>query len=219
MRALLVLAIAGCGTAPLPPPLAGSSPAGQTPAPMIGWDTATMQFTTDRLPAISADGRAIVLGITAQDSMRGNPNLTIVVRDRFGATTQEHVVVGADESETMYDDQAPYPALVARIDAGNAVLARLHRSLDLHPLPEATTEVAVVVERKHHTVTDRGRVLLDRPNPKGWLPPEPAERCGYRQILHHAWVDLARRAAVIELRYSSGSICGHPEAQHHVLVW
>src|SRR5688572_22985167 len=99
---LPLLAASGCyrsSGAPIEGRAAASAPAG--PAPRLVWIDSG--FETSRLPAASADGAAVLIGIRDDDGGRGNPNYRFELRDRRDARTAEHVVLTAPEADSMFD--------------------------------------------------------------------------------------------------------------------
>ena len=93
---LLLLAAAGCyrgADAPIERP--APAPASAGPPPRLAW--IDNGFDTARVPAVSADGAAILIGLADPDGGRGNPNSRLELRDRRDAKLGGRVVLAAAE--------------------------------------------------------------------------------------------------------------------------
>jgi hypothetical protein len=129
LLASLVLAAAACGSRSSPPVgnVGGPMPTG--PAPSVGMQADGgdfgSSFTTTGLPAISNDGKVVVIAVMGEDGGRGAPNLAVVEKDRSDAETHRVVVQTPDEV-SMGDGRNPRPA-DASTRTSHPRLARLVR--------------------------------------------------------------------------------------------
>ena len=230
-RALVVLA--AC-SAPSAPPIAHhlapvAPPSG--PAPTVA--LADGQIAAAGLPAVSEDGSTIVLASIAHEQLRGNPSLTLVVRDRLDRELAHRYVIGFDEA----DDAAL--ARVRFADA-NRWLAEQHARLHLVPLrPLAIT--AIDSDNFHHRADGDGIAIDWQPSqlaisrlgaapfthatPADWLVLDhpmyagATEMCSNPAFLQAASVDTERAIAVLVIAYMGTDTCWEPLAQDHVVHW
>src|SRR5439155_7864462 len=112
--------------APPPPPLTGHAPpdAPTGPEPTVAW--VKRDIVTTGLPAIASDGSAVVIAHRDHDSGRGNPNLTLVQKDRNDPTLRSHVVITADES-----DQLPPAQIQDRLHSAASWIRERHAARHL----------------------------------------------------------------------------------------
>jgi hypothetical protein len=234
-------ALAGCfrssGTAAPGP--SNATPAGA--APRIGWGEHA--FTSTGLPAVSADGTAVWIGLHDGDGGRGNPNYRVIIKDRADAETSKHVVITADEAEGTIDANGKPGDADKRIAAANAWLAEQHAARKLVPLVGLGLDSAgditensraigadgVTVEWKQNRVkiTQHGTTLVDRATPDTWLAADHPmyagaggdEICHNPAFLDGAAVDVQRKLAVLVISYSGTDSCWEPSAAHHVVAW
>lgn len=246
-RALcLAMVLGACGSAPLSP-LHGRAesdakrPSPTTRAPEVLW--AETQFVGDGLPAITADGQQIVLGLVAEDGARGNPNLAIVIKDRGDRITKQLAVFAAGELDTtpIFNDRGMTTAVQARIAAANRLLGDLHRTEELVTLPRLSfddeepygaglrgqsEQLVVQLEPPRMLITSvDGQKLTERSLPESWLVEDRpmcstcAEVCHNPPFLGAVWADPGRRVAVVKLSYRGTDPCLEPESQYHVVSW
>ena len=81
------------------------------------------------LPAVADDGSLVVLAHRDNDGGRGNPNLTLIVRDRADRELARHVVLTADEADRLSPAQ-----LAERFTAGQRFLTGTRAGRHVHPL-------------------------------------------------------------------------------------
>jgi hypothetical protein len=250
MRGAVLVVLAACSGGPSPsrPPLVGRAPAATVtiPAPTIRW--IDNGFDTAGLPAVATDGSVVVTAEIASDGARGNPNLRIVVRDRKDVEQQRLDVLRPDEVDQMFDAKGA-PALTARIEAGNHLLAELHTRHVLVPLESLTIDKTRMVQgaeqeippakRRHATgphvrldwtadtlkVTRDDRQVLARRVPAAWTPPDRPICSTCPEVCHHepffasAWADVARSVALVTITFTGTDTCWEPDAELHVLSW
>jgi len=235
--ALLLLA-AGCYRSPAAPPehrAAPPAPAG--PAPRVAW--IDNGFDAARLPAVSADGAAVLIGIRDDDGGRGNPNYRLELRDRRDARLAVHVVLTANEADAMFDADGKTPELDRRIAAANRWLEEQHAARRLAPLQQLEVEPApeiassfratgggVTVEWRPSrlTIARAGKPLLDRPTPATWLaedrpPAAGAMTCHNPAYLGAAAVSLEHKLALLAIAYGGTDTCWEPNDAHHIVAW
>jgi hypothetical protein len=235
---LLLLCAAGCYRSP-GAPLEGTAPptAPAGPAPRLAW--IDNGFDASGLPAASADGRAVLLGIRDADGARGNPNFRLEVRDRRDAVLERHVVLAAEEADAMFDAGGKTAELDARIAAANRWLAEQHarlRAVPLQPLEvEPGEEIAssfratgggLTLEWRPSrlVIAQAGQERLARVTPAAWIPKDRpmaggTETCHNPAFLGGAAVDVARKLVVLTIQYGGTDLCWEPDAQHHVVAW
>jgi hypothetical protein len=235
---LLLLAAAGCFRSSSPPLEGGaqpSSPAG--PAPRLAW--IDNGFDAERLPAVSADGAAILIGIRDDDGGRGNPNYRFELRDRGDKTLATQVVLTADEADKMFDAGGKTAELDRRIAAANRWLEEQHAARRLAPLSklgiEPGEEIAssfratgggVTLEWKPSrlTIVQAGTKLVDRATPATWLVEDRPmgggpDMCHNPAFLGGAAVGLDHKLALLTIEYGGTDTCWEPNDVHHVIAW
>lgn len=247
MRALLSLALVACSSStPAPahePALTGRAerPAPTGRAPRIGWNQGT--FDTSQLPAVARSGDLAVVAVDEGDGGRGYPNLRLEVRDRADRVVDTHVVMTANEFETLVPDAAhASPALERRIAAANEHLAKLHARHDLvttpgfdfKPDPFGASQPAhgdglTVTFGADHQLRvkardNRGETTIAKVDGTSWLAPsgkhcpqcEPCENPAYLAGVYKApGID----ALVVRIAYQGTDLCWEPGDQLHVIAW
>jgi hypothetical protein len=235
---LVAAATAGCYRSPGVPvdhraPLA--APAG--PAPRLAW--ADHGFEASRLPAVSADGAAILIGIRDDDGGRGNPNYRLELRDRRDAKLAGQLVLAADEADAMIDADGKTAELDRRIAAANRWLEQQHaargfvplRPLEVEPGEEIASSfratgggVTVEWRPSRLTIAHGGQMLVDRATPTTWLVqdrPRPGDlpACHNPAYLGAAAVSLPHKVALLRIDYGGTDTCWEPNDQRHVVAW
>jgi hypothetical protein len=238
------LGLLACGGGRAAPPLvSGASPgpvaAPAGPAPTVAW--ADGEFTLTGLPAIAADGGAVLLAVRVEDGGRGAPNLTLVVRDRADHVIEELVVLAAGDPD--FDD-GEYPAPSdAALAAADALLARTHvehawQPLRWHELPrydDAGERHAPTWGDGARTVTwdEQGfRISVDGAEvaaiPAPLLEPartrcEPTDpdcfECVNGAEVSRLALDVERRVLAVRISYDGNDLCWEPNSHEHVLAW
>jgi hypothetical protein len=233
MRLASILAIAACGQS-APPPLAGraTSAAPATPEPTVRWGPRAI--TAEGLPAIASDGSTIAIAHRDSDGGRGNPNLTLIEKDRNDRELGRFVVLTATEA----DDLAP-AQIEDRFQKAAVWLHERHTTKHLVPLtalvpgqptegpPASVTGNGVTLRWTPNQLTiERGpSTLLRRPTPLSWLAPEYpmcrgcSEVCRNDAFLGGGYLDIARRVAIVVVTYRGTDLCWEPSAQEHVVTW
>jgi hypothetical protein len=234
MRVLLIAALAACGSSQTATVIQ-SSPDGNhadpaTPPPEVTLDD--HGFRTPGLPAISSDGKLIVVGEIESDGGRGNPNLKIVARDRSDAIGQSITVLRADELDQAMGPGWRNPKLDARISAANGWLAKTHRERTLITLPElkvdstdgytqhaaASGPVSLDWQKDEVTIKISGKLVATQPTPLTWHAPDQPN-CTNSSKLGAAWVDPERKLALVQIAYNGTDTCWEPSSQFHVVAW
>lgn len=206
MRALAVVALVACSSSPQPPALGNAAhDGGLPPAVERG---GTFGLTARGLPAISRDGRQIVVALREPDGERGFANLTLIVIDRRDAEVARHVVLSAAEADQFLDDaEGKNPALDERVARANAWLAaRALRTMSV------TTAIRWTPSRLQ--IENEG----ERETPASWLPAKID--CERTARLGGAAIAKDQRVAVVTITYDSGrDFCPTPPDQFHVVTW
>ena len=246
MRALVLLALLGCSAAAPKNPHEndmvvsghGTDPARTTPAPVIDWgDNA---FVTNTLPAVARAAEVTVLAIRDNDGGRGYPNLRIEMRDRNDKTLQKIVVMTSNEYETLAPGGKPGAALMQRITAANAELAKLHGVHDLIPMKPLDLQKPADGSDPHLAVGDNLDIdwskdhlhvfphNIDRAvatiDGHSWLAPSHTSCAGCDVCQNPAFLGAVYHAAginivVAELRYRGTDTCEEPGDAPHVVAW
>lgn len=231
-RLALIASLAGCG-APAPTVIeakAPARPAPSTPAPAVRWIDNGFDLT--HLPAVTADGARVVLAEIDGDGGRGNPNLRLVARDRHDAVLEKITVLRVDEVDTVFTPEGAHPTLDVRMSAANAWLATLHRDAELVELPRLEVDatdgytqhaasaggVTLDWHADRLTITDHGAIVHARATPATWHAARQGA-CENPSKLGGAWVDIARRVALVEVIYNGTDTCWEPSGQQHVISW
>jgi hypothetical protein len=226
------LVIAACGgAAPAPPststPAAPVAPAG--PAPAAQWTGSDV--ATSGLPAVASDGSAVVIAHRDNDGGRGNPNLTLIEKDRSDREVSRLVVLTPSDI-----DHEGAAQIAARFVRAAAWLRERHEARRLvamtalarsDELPGAARGPGITLRWvPGQLVLEReGRPPVIRPTPASWLAPDRAmchgctERCENEAFLAGGHVDPERAIALIVISYRGTDICWEPSSQHHVVAW
>jgi hypothetical protein len=234
---LLLLVAAGCYRSPGAASEHRTEPVTLAAPPRIAWRE--HRFAAAQLPAVSAAGAAVLIGIQDADGGRGNPNYRLEVRDRRDATIARHTVLAADEADSMFDAGGKTAELDQRIAAANRWLGEQHRASRLVPLQPLAVlpgaEIAsafratgggVTLEWRPSrlTIAQAGKLLLERATPPTWLAParpRPAgmPECHNPAYLGAAAVSLPHRVALLRIAYGGTDTCWEPNAAYHVVAW
>jgi hypothetical protein len=233
MRAALVaIALAACARPEPPPPLTGRAP--DTPPPTVAWRGHDIAITITGLPAIAGDGSSIVIAHRDSDGGRGNPNLTLVEKDRGDRVVRQLAVITATEV-----DELPAAAIARRFAAAAAWLDERHAAahlvalaaLELHPgsdeaPPSASGDGALlrwVPSALELVLGSASRVL--RSTPPSWLVADRPMCPGCTEVCHNdaflggGYLDRDRRAALVVVSYRGSDTCWEPGSEAHVVAW
>jgi hypothetical protein len=232
MRAALVAAaLVGCARPEPAPPLTGRAP--DTPPPSVAWRGRDIAITG--LPAIARDGSSIVIAHRDSDGGRGNPNLTLVEKDRGDREVRRLAVITATEV-----DELSAAEIARRFDGAAVWLDERHAAvhlvamdaLELHPGTDEAPATATgdngaqlrwVPSALELVLGPGSRVL--RSTPPSWLVadrpmcPGCTEVCHYDAFLGGGYLDRERRAALVVVSYRSGDTCWEPGSEAHVVTW
>lgn len=233
--ALLAAACYRSSDAPPTGPGPSGPPAG--PPPTLAW--AEYSFETTRLPAVSADGAAVLLGLEDNDGGRGNPNFRFELRDRGDARIGGHPVLTAAEYDQLQGTDGAPRGLDERVDAANRWLAAQDTERRFAPLAELEVETGdeiatpfratgqgVTIEWRagRVTIAEAGKQLVSRETPATWYAPRyprgsGGETCDNPAFLGAAWIDLPHKLALLTIRYSGNDLCWEPSDAPHVVAW
>jgi hypothetical protein len=239
LGSLLILATTvGCYRSSGTPPLEGSAGPPAGPAPRLSVEESI--FETSRLPAVTADGAAVLLGIQDHDGARGFLNYRFELRDRGGAKLAEHVVLTTEEAYAMDESSGEVPLLQRRIADANRWLEQQHAQRRFTPLTplevepgeeiassfRATGPGGVLLEWRQNRLklTQAQRPLLDRATPETWLA-QDRERPGGHGACHNpaflsqAAVSLSHKLALVVVGFGGTDTCWEPEPGYHVVAW
>jgi len=231
----LLLLAAACYRSSDAPPAPPAPAAG--PPPTLAW--AEHNFETTRLPAASADGTAILLGLQANDGGRGNANFRFELRDRSDARIAGHSVLTVDEFDQIQGPDGKLLGIDERITAANRWLAEQHAARRFAPLTELPVETGpeitvpfratgggVTLEWRANrvTITEGGKQLVARATPLEWGDQRRqrgsgGDFCENAALLNQAWVDLPHKLAVFTVSYSGNDTCWEPSNAPHVIAW
>jgi hypothetical protein len=232
MRLVLLIALASCSSpdAP-PPPLTGQAPPGPPPSPepTVAW--VKRDVVTARLPAIAADGSSVVIAHRDNDGGRGNPNLTLVEKDRSDRVVKKLAVLSAEDA-----DQLAPAEIAERFARAAAWLRERHAAKRLvamtaltmaRPLgvPAVGPGVALRWSPNQLVIERQGAPPLTRTTPTSWLAPDRpmcrncSEVCHNDAFLGSAHIDLERTLAVVVIAYHGTDTCWEPSSQEHAVAW
>jgi hypothetical protein len=228
-----LFALAACGQ-PAAPVLSGQRPPGAPPAPAPTVTWAAHTIATTGLPAIARDGSSIVIAQRDSDGGRGNPNLTLIEKDRGDRELSRFVVVTSDEVDQLgpRELERAFTRAARWLDERHAArqlvaMTALTTSFPSDDAPAQAIGAGVTVRwAPSRLVIDRGRgAPLVRVTPASWLAadhpmcPGCSEVCHNDAFLGGGYVDLERSAAVIVVAYLGTDTCWEPGSQDHVVAW
>jgi hypothetical protein len=231
------LALGGCYRSSGTAGPAAQPPGPVGPPPRLAW--AEHEFQATGLPAVSADGATIVLGIQDNKSPAGFANYRFELRDRRDGKIKVHGVLTAKEAEPLYTEDGQLAGIDDRIDAANRWLAEQHQALRLAPLqqlaPEPGEEGIVDTRRASSgeltlewkedrlTIAKGGAPLHAQATPGSWHAKSyavaPDFTCSNPSFLGAAHVSLDRKVAVVTVRYYGTDSCWEPPDAPHVVAW
>jgi hypothetical protein len=209
-RLLVCVALAACGggAAPAPSNVAPPREAPITPAPSIARAPEDGPFTWTGLPAVTADGSNVVIANAREDGARGEPNLTLLVKDRADALVEEQVVLAPDGEQPWR----------ANLDTTNAYLARVHQERELVPLaPIAGSGLEVAWDEGRLIVRSGDAAVVEREHRDWTIAPTP--QCENPSFLADAWTDAARKLVLVKISYRGTDTCWEPDSSYHVVAW
>jgi hypothetical protein len=246
--AIAAAVLGACRQAP-PEPLTGGSQASNpptTPAPTAVWRNHEIVVTG--LPAIAENGAVVVVAHRDSDGGRGNPNLTLIERDRRDEVVRQLQVITATEV-----DQLTPAEIERRFSAAAGWLEERHAArhlvamtaLEAHPPIDTTPGFATgrhgeIVRWAPSTLeVDLGSrpassgsgagsapgPHLTRATPPTWLVADRplcatcTEVCHIDAFLGGAYLDIARRAAIVVVSFRGSDTCAEPGSQEHVVIW
>ncbi|HWO25289.1 MAG TPA: hypothetical protein VNO30_41400 [Kofleriaceae bacterium] len=235
---LLLLAVASCHRAPAAPRIEGRASADvhADAAPRLTWNEQDVynQFDAPRLPAVSASGAAILLGIRDMDGNRGNANYRFEIRNRRDAKIAGYTVLSIEEGGTIFEPDGGTRELERRIAVANHWLEEQHGVKRFAPLTKITpvdqlafraTGGGITVDwvPSRLKIAHAGKTLLERTTPATWLvkgePMMAGISCPVLARLADASVSLAHKVALLEISYYGTNQCWPTNSQHHVVTW
>jgi hypothetical protein len=235
---LIAMAVA-CSKAS--PPLTGTAPesAGASPTPTVAWTG--RDLSTTGLPAIASDGGEVVIAHRDTDGGRGNPNLTLIEKDRQDREVHRLVVLTANEFEaqTAGSGSAGRALIDERAAAATAWLRERHGTLRLRPMaalsvPKRTVEgpvaavgagVTIRWASNELAIAREGAPPVVRSTPDSWLAKDYpmcrtcTEVCHNEALLGGGAVDVERTLALVIIAYMGSDTCWEPSSQEHVVAW
>jgi hypothetical protein len=232
MRLVLVLAIAACrAPAPPPPPLTGHAPPGEpaSPEPTVAW--VKRDVVTTRLPAIAGDGSSVIIAHRDNDGGRGNPNLTLIEKDRSDRVVKKLVVLSADDA-----DQLAPAEIAERFARAETWLRERHAAKRLVAMTQLTMAkptgvpavgpgVALRWSPNQLVIERQGAPPITRTTPTSWLAPDYpmcrtcTEVCHNDAFLGAGHIDLERSLAIVVIAYHGTDTCWEPSSQEHAVAW
>lgn len=188
-------------------------------------------------PSITRDGRTLVVPYQAEDNARGEPNLALRIYDRRGRIVTTHVVRMVDQRT---DDRAVWRQ--ERVASKRLRTLRTKRGLvPLAPVePTLRTPVRIEAADVQVELSGTGDLTLTaggarrvRRTSRAWTTePTAAQQRQIRAVLDRGelacfnaaelgdvWLDRARRAAVVQIRYHGNDSCWAPDSERVVLTW
>jgi hypothetical protein len=182
-------------------------------------------------PAITPDGRTIIVPYVAEDGARGEPNLTVFTLDRAGKTKARIPVIdvangpvpgGEAARAKLYADT--HPIEMSRLDPTDGADDSTHQTYE--GLTVDLSETGTL------TVRPKGQRTIRRSN-SGWRTKPTAavaarmkkeadqggNPCFNGARIGPVWVDMKRRAAVVFIRYHGNDSCWEPDSDFVVVTW
>jgi hypothetical protein len=228
-----MLALAACGQ-PSPPVLTGHRPSGDPlgPEPTVRW--AEHAIATTGLPAIARDGKTFVIAHRDSDGGRGNPNVTLIEKDREDQELRRFVVVTADDVDRLgaQDLELRFARAAGWLEERHAdrhlvaMTALVTRPATDDAPAEASGAGVTVRWAPNHADLDRGDgAPVSRPTSASWLVPDAPLCPGCREVCHRepflagGFVDLERTAVIVVVAYRTTDTCWDPGSQEHVVAW
>jgi hypothetical protein len=211
------------------------APVFTTPAPRIEW--ADQSFLAPQLPAVSTDGTAVLIGLSDNDGGRGNPNYRLEIRDRRDAKLLEHIVLDAEEVESLYDKNGNLSGIEDRVDQANGWIKKQHATRGFVPIPqletESTGDITTTFRATGHGITlewQKGRLtilhggvaLVGQATPSSWYAPRRKAGdlvCNNPARLEAAAVSVEHEIAVVTLAFMGNDTCWEPSDAPHVVAW
>lgn len=237
--AACLVALGGCGPAE-PAPVTGraEAPRRSSAPPRVAWRDRDVAIIG--LPAVADDGSTIVVTYRDPDGGRGNPNLTLLEKDREDRVLRRVEVIAANDVDRLESAE-----IVLRFDAASSWLEERHAAkhlvamnpLELHPQtdagPASATGPGVTVRWVPSTLTidlsaakpAAGGIPITRTTPASWLVADRPLCATCTEVCHNdaglggGYVDRRRRIAVIVIAYRGSDTCPEPGAQSHVVAW
>jgi hypothetical protein len=185
---------------------------------------------TEVAPAVSPDGSRVVIWYVAEDGARGNPNLALVVTDRTGKPMRDIEVVDVERGE-LPGGRAAADKLYAELKP--VAMTQLepksrdddtHRSFDGLDVSLSATGVL--------RVAPNGHPALVRSDPSWRTKPDADDQARMRAALDRGtiacfnpggigdvYADIARRVAVVFIRFHGTDSCWEPSSEVQVFGW
>ena len=191
-----------------------------------------LEFLTEGLPAVSADGKQIAIGHRQADGARGLPNFTVWVQDvATDKRTQEYVVLSVEQLERLHDEEdgeakledlmkGPLAEARKALKAGSWLqMAEGEAEVDAGEVaePAQADGLVVVLKEPTLTVTAQGKVLMKREVPD-WSAPKTKHEdieCENPAYVGRAYVHRALRVLLVQVSYAGTDTCWEPEDQFH----
>jgi hypothetical protein len=233
LRLAWVAVLVACGP-PGTPPLTGRAPseAPATPEPTVRWTQ--REIMTEGLPAIASDGSVVVIAHRDSDGGRGNPNLTLIEKDRGDREVARLVVLTATEA-----DDLPLLQIDDRFAKATAWLSGRHAATHLVPMtklvvsmltddaPAQATGGGVTVRWMPNELTleRTSGAPIQRTTPTSWLATDYPMCQGCSEVCHNdaflgdGYLDAARQAVLVVISYRGTDTCWEPGSQEHVITW
>jgi hypothetical protein len=186
------------------------------------------------LPAVTPDGKTVVIGVIGEDGARGAPNFRLSER-RVADDVEEKSLVVETPDQTLSPEQRQ-----AKLDEANRALAgRGLLPLTPYPLPcegdgkmcdepdvpvFAAGPYQVEFVEPKLTIRRDGAVVLERDESAWSVKPhtvgegEDAIACTNPAGLATVWADLDRGVLLLLVHYHGTDTCWEPDSEYHVLA-
>lgn len=240
-----VIVVAPTPPSPPPPPPPAPVP---PPEPVSPPEPISITSADDRwsAPSITTDGSRIVVPWSGEDGARGAENLAIAVFDHAGRVRKQQVVETAGQCRGPECSPDVEAQVAQQIAAAKRMLDEELRDKPLHAMvhvnrnPESEAEAQLVVEgltvdlspTGTLTIKPHGHAPVSR-HDDAWRSEPTAARARELQValdrgdvpcfnaarLGDAWIDLPRRAVVIQISYRGNDSCWEPDSVPVVMTW
>ncbi|HET9989601.1 MAG TPA: hypothetical protein VFQ65_13810 [Kofleriaceae bacterium] len=241
-RALLVIAVAASPACQQGSPPPSAAPPGGEQGRAVHAPTADAARVIDATPdagdptahlfelapaLATRDGKLVLVKVIDDDSARGQPNLTLELRDRNDHAVDRVVVLALDETPDEATRTKRAAAADKLIKSHELVpMVALDQVDGVGPFSASGSGAAMTVdwEHEHFTFTLNGKRVLDRAVPQKWRGGSYFDKgadltCSNPDFLRNVYVAPDSRVAVVDVAYRGNDTCWEPTGNVHVVAW
>jgi hypothetical protein len=175
-------------------------------------------------PMATRDGKLVLVKVVDDDGARGQPNLTLELRDRNNHTVDRVVVLGLGEEP---DDatRAKRAAAADKLIASHDFVPLIELVADEHTANQFSgSGMTIHWEHEHFTFELGGKRVLDRAVPQKWRGGSYFDKgadltCTNPDFLRGVYVAPETRLAVVDVAYRGNDTCWEPTGSVQVVTW